>query len=155
MIKLHRSVLALALYGTFLVGLIVCLALGKIGWVEFAAGFAALNLPAAFRLSNGDDEQPPKGPSSLLPALILSATMIGAAALPGCSLLSPKQAAKSALDAAAITCIFASSSDDADALSKICGVAKDLIPLIRELISQRNGARKAGVVWQASDAGAP
>jgi hypothetical protein len=70
-----------------------------------------------------------------------------------CALFTPKNV-KSALTIAQISCIFATTLTDAPEVARVCGVADDLIPVVRDLVGQREGARKAGVVWHAA-AGAP
>jgi len=63
-------------------------------------------------------------------------------------------AAKTALDASDLTCVFGSELTDADALADFCKFAKPLVPLLRDLIGQREAAKRAGVMWPgARDAG--
>jgi len=88
--------------------------------------------------------------------MVLTSVLFAAllALLPmACSLFTPRNA-KSVLSATSIACIFASRITDAPALAKACDVADDLIPLLRDLIGQREGARAAGVGWRP-DGGAP
>ncbi len=70
-----------------------------------------------------------------------------------CALFTTKNV-KSVLSVTQIACIFASAITDAPQVAKVCDVADDMIPLVRDLIGQREGAKKAGVVWGA-DGGAP
>ncbi len=61
---------------------------------------------------------------------------------------------KTALDSADIACVFRSRITDAPALAKFCGLAEPLIPVLRDMIGQREGALQSGVAWpSASDAG--
>lgn len=71
----------------------------------------------------------------------------------GCSLLT-KQTAKTALTATEIACVFNSEIVEEKTLATVCGIAKELAPLLRDLIGQREGARAAGIRWQY-DAGTP
>lgn len=64
------------------------------------------------------------------------------------------------LSDAQIACVFASALTDAPALAKACSIvdnADKLLPLITQLVGQREGAKKAGVTWRTvtttSDAG--
>lgn len=77
--------------------------------------------------------------------LFLLTTTVGAIT-PGCALFTKKNA-NSALDAIQLGCVFASTIDDESKLADACGIARDLIPLLRDLVGQRNAARKAGVSW--------
>jgi len=56
----------------------------------------------------------------------------------------------------ALSCIFGSPIADAPALTKLCRLAPKLIPIVTDLIGQREGAKRSGVAWShASDAGSP
>lgn len=77
--------------------------------------------------------------------------------LTACSLFTKKNA-NSALDAAQLACIFNETVTNEDTLADICGVSKDLIPVIRNLVAQREAALKAGAPrWghPYRDAGVP
>lgn len=98
-------------------------------------------------------EGPPSGPSVLLPLLLVGAFAGAPVLVSGCSLFTAKNA-KSVLDAAQLACLFASTLTDAPAVLEACRIDAELTPVVRQLLAQRDGARKAGVVWSA-DAGAP
>ena len=54
----------------------------------------------------------------------------------------------------ALSCIFGSPIADAPALTKLCRLAPKLIPIVSDLIGQREGAKRSGVAWsRASNAG--
>lgn len=74
------------------------------------------------------------------------AMFITVTALTACTLFG-KREAQSALDAVQIACIFQSSVTDESALADACAIAKDLLPVVRQLIGQREGAKRAGVRW--------
>jgi hypothetical protein len=84
---------------------------------------------------------------------------ISAPAVAGCG---PHATAKDALDAALtaqqLACIGGSLLTDAPELAKACRIADALLPIfgpiLENLVRQRDVARRAGVVWQAADAGA-
>jgi hypothetical protein len=60
------------------------------------------------------------------------------------------------LDATQIACIFRSEITDDASVAKICNIAPKLLPLIRELVSQREAAKRAGYRWQLPvDGGVP
>lgn len=93
-----------------------------------------------------DDESGPYR-DGFLPALAL----VGALSLTQVSCTpQAKSAANGALSAVELACIFSSYETDPSTLSQICGVARDMIPIVRQLIGQREGARRAGVAWRAS-----
>ncbi len=71
---------------------------------------------------------------------------------PGCGLFTSKNI-HSALDAVQIACVFESDVSDSSALADACGIAHDLIPILGNLVGEREAAKKAGVHWHA-DAGA-
>lgn len=115
--------------------------------------------------------KPPVGPSILPPsdppppappppsasgrfAIATAASLALMMAISGCSLFT-RQNAKTALDAAALACVFQSEIEDEGALADACELARDLIPVIRNLIGQRDAAKLAGVRWktEATDAG--
>lgn len=81
--------------------------------------------------------------------------MIAPAAGQGCALFTPKNI-NSALDALQIACIFESQITDEQKLASACGIAQDLIPVVRKLVGQREAAKRAGVSWHREpvDAGA-
>jgi hypothetical protein len=73
----------------------------------------------------------------------------------GCALFTPKNA-HSVLDAVQIACVFGTELVDEQKVADVCGVARDLLPIIRNLIGQREGAKRSGVRWpDAADGGAP
>lgn len=141
----------------------------------FLAG--ALALPGLFGRKDDDKTDPPVPPPPKLPFIggsllsIIGAALlfVGAACLvadpmieppitsvvTGCSLTrqEAKDVTKKALSVLDLACIFASSIVDEGALAKACGIADDLTPLLRELVGQREAARKAGVTWRGSDGG--
>lgn len=59
-----------------------------------------------------------------------------------------------ALTASQLACAFESSLTDASALADACAIDKALVPDLQNLIAEREGAKKAGVVWHKVDAGA-
>ena len=69
----------------------------------------------------------------------------------GCSLFTA-QNLKTALDASALACVFASELTDAQAVASACSIDQALVPVIDQLIAQRDAAKKQGVHWGA-DAG--
>ena len=60
-----------------------------------------------------------------------------------------------ALTITEIACVFASALTDSAALAAACKIAPAAIPLIINLVGQREGAKRAGVLWPgaASDGG--
>jgi hypothetical protein len=71
--------------------------------------------------------------------------------LAACSLFTP-QNAKTALEVTQVACVFATQLTDAKAVADVCKIDRTLVPVIEQLIAQREGAKKVGVVWGA-DAG--
>lgn len=70
-----------------------------------------------------------------------------------------RAAADVAFKGADLACIFGEGADiiDADALASFCRIekgAEKMLPLLRELIGVREGAKRAGVAWPRSDGGA-
>lgn len=65
-----------------------------------------------------------------------------------------KDVTKKTLSVLELACIFASTLTDESAVADACGIAKDLTPLIRNLVGQREGAKRSGVMWPVEDAGA-
>jgi hypothetical protein len=63
-----------------------------------------------------------------------------------CALFTAKNA-RTALDALQLACVFQSLVTDEKALADACGVADDMLPVLRNLVAQREGARRAGVSW--------
>ena len=104
-------------------------------------------LTLAFALSVGTLDEVPIAPAVALTACSPAAQQDANSALDG------------ALTGAQIACVFGSLLTDAPALAKACKIADallpSLIPILQGLIRQREGARKAGVVWAVpiSDAG--
>ena len=71
----------------------------------------------------------------------------------GCS-AATRRAANGALDVAQLACIFASELTDESAVAEACGIERELSPVIRRLIAQREAAKRAGVRWtNATDGG--
>ncbi len=73
----------------------------------------------------------------------------------GCALFTGKNI-RSALDAVQIACIFESQITDEKQLADACAIAQDLIPILRNLVGQREAAKRSGVSWHrdpVSDAG--
>lgn len=95
-------------------------------------------------------------PTPKMRGLLLGFALIFMMAIPGCSLFT-KENAKSALDAAQIACVFGTELMDEHAVADACGIARDLIPVLRNLIGQREAARRVGVRWPgtADGGGAP
>lgn len=86
----------------------------------------------------------------LLPLLLIGCSAAGRSNV--------RTALEAALTLQQIACVFSSALTDAPALAKACEVADDLAPVltpvIRNLIEQREGARRAGVSWRPlTDAG--
>jgi hypothetical protein len=80
----------------------------------------------------------------------LVAGMITAAwALAGCSYFTP-QNVKTALDATELACVFSSELTDSKAVAEACKIDAALVPVLEQLIAQRDAARKQGVKWTAS-----
>lgn len=100
----------------------------------------------------GDDtKNVPIGPAIILAIGFAFAT--AGASLSGCALFTQKNA-RSVLDAVQIACVFESTITDEPALADACGIAHDLLPLLRQLVGQREAAKRAGVGWKReSDAG--
>lgn len=71
----------------------------------------------------------------------------------GCSHQQAKDVRDAALTLAQIACVFSSTITDEAIVAKTCGIV-DKLPFVRNLIGQREGARRAGVVWTTPDAGA-
>ena len=65
-----------------------------------------------------------------------------------CSLLTPANV-KTALDATALGCVFASEIIDAKAVADACAIDQALVPVLEKLIAQREAAKKSGVEWAA------
>jgi hypothetical protein len=84
------------------------------------------------------------GTRKLLGGVLLLVGLAGGVS--ACSFLTPKNI-RSVLDATAITCVFASELTDEKAVASVCGVADDLIPVLRNLIAQREASRRAGIAW--------
>jgi hypothetical protein len=74
--------------------------------------------------------------------LLLAAGAVGVSA---CAAFA--QHAKTALDAISIACIFQSELTDEKALADACGIARELVPVVRKLIGQRDAAKRSGVTW--------
>lgn len=70
----------------------------------------------------------------------------------GCALLTPKNA-HSVLDATQIACVFGTELVEEKTVADACNIARDLLPILRNLIGQREGAKRSGVRWPGSDAG--
>lgn len=58
------------------------------------------------------------------------------------------------LSVSQIACLFASTLTDSKAVMQACSIDATLAPVVQQLIAQREGAKKQGVMWTA-DAGAP
>lgn len=72
----------------------------------------------------------------------------------GCALFTKKNV-HSVLDATQIACVFGTELIEEQAVADACDVARDLLPILRNLIGQREGAKKSGVRWGVTlDAGA-
>jgi len=84
-------------------------------------------------------------------ALILA--VLGFALCLGCSAAN-QRTANGALDVAQLACIFASELTDENAVAEACAIERELAPVVRRLIAQREGAKRTGVRWDgAKDAG--
>ncbi len=71
-----------------------------------------------------------------------------------CCSAANRRTANGALDVAQLACIFASELTDENAVAEACAIERELAPVIRKLIAQREAARRAGVQWDhAKDAG--
>lgn len=82
---------------------------------------------------------------------------VAPAAGQGCSSLSHqdiKNIEKDALTVADIACVFGSALVDPEALALACGIEKRFVPILDQLIGQREAAKRAGVKWTPRDAGA-
>jgi len=66
----------------------------------------------------------------------------------GCQLFTPANT-KLALDASELGCVFATELSDSKAVAGLCKIDQTLVPVIEQLIAQRNAAKKAGVTWDA------
>ena len=57
------------------------------------------------------------------------------------------------LSASQIACVELSSLTDAKAVATACAIDSALVPILQQLIGQREAAKQVGVSWQAPDAG--
>lgn len=82
-------------------------------------------------------------------AMAVAVVVLGGASLLGCGLTArdAKNASNSVLDAAQLACVFASALTDEAAVVEFCKIDRALTPVIRDLIGQREGAKRVGVVW--------
>lgn len=84
---------------------------------------------------------------SILKALFICSVML----LDNCGGVWARQDAKNlandVLTIAQIACVFASTLTDEKLVADACRIDKTLTPVLRELIGQREGSRKAGVTW--------
>ena len=87
--------------------------------------------------------KPPAGGGGAA-ALVLCGTLVFGSS--GCALLTPKNA-RSVFDAAKVACIMQSFLTDDKQLAKICDVAEEMMPTLRELIAMRDAANKTGVKY--------
>ena len=71
----------------------------------------------------------------------------------GCSAAN-RRTANGVLDVAQLACIFASELTDESAVAEACAVERELSPVIRRLIAQREAAKRAGVRWDGAKDGA-
>lgn len=81
-----------------------------------------------------------------------SIALVAAFAVLSCSLFTKKNA-NTALDAIQLGCVFESELDSPKELGEACKIFGEALPLLQQLISQRNAARKAGASWRAVDGG--
>jgi hypothetical protein len=92
------------------------------------------------------------GVSKLLGGILVVVGLAGGVS--ACSVFT-RENAKSALDAIQVACVMSSTITDEKEVADACGVARDLIPVLKNLIGQREAARRSGVHWGRSlDAGA-
>lgn len=84
------------------------------------------------------------GAKKLLGILVLLVPL--SVATSSCSLFTKKNA-NSAIDAITIGCVMSSTLTDESAVADVCDVAHDLLPILRDLIGQREAAKRAGVSW--------
>lgn len=85
--------------------------------------------------------------------LIIALLVTFGATTTSCALFT-KENAKSVMSASEMICIFNSTILEEDKLADVCGVTKELLPILRNLIGQREGAKRAGVHWPSADGGA-
>lgn len=111
--------------------------------------------PIGRSLVPSSDPPPPSVPKSAARLMLATLVLSLLVATPGCSLLT-KRTAKTVLDAAALACVFQSEVTDESAVADACDIARELIPIVRNLIGQREAAKRSGVRWSstAADAGA-
>lgn len=67
-------------------------------------------------------------------------------ALAGCSLFTASNL-KTALDGSALACVFGSELTAAAALATVCKLDQALVPVVDQLIAQRQAAKASGVTW--------
>lgn len=70
------------------------------------------------------------------------------ASVAGCAAMKP--IVKSVLDGAQIACVFGTELVDEEKVAEACGIARELIPIVRNLVGQRVAAKRAGVAWGRS-----
>lgn len=103
-------------------------------------------------IGESDKPKPPVGPSIMA---IGAVALVFGVVTSGCSIFTKKNA-NSALDAVQIACVFGTEVIEEEAVADACGIARELIPVIRNLIGQREAAKRAGVRWgQTLDGGVP
>jgi hypothetical protein len=164
-VKVTTNPLVIVICAALAAGMLLLVAWGKITWTQAMAGLGLLLVPSVVHPANGDLPKPPpdaaSGPSSTTPPaagpgapLRLALAMVFCVS--GCALFTSKNA-NSAMDAVQLACLFESQLTDEKALADACGLASDLIPIIRRLVAQREAAKRAGVAWHGptTDAGPP
>ena len=139
-------------------------ALGKVisGRVQpLALGVVAVkDEPTAKKLSSApppvvkDDDSGPYR-DGLAALLILGALSLSTSGCTPAGQQTAKTVTNAALTVAQIACLFASAETTDTTVASVCGISNDLLPVVRQLIGQREGAKKVGVTWTPTDAGAP
>lgn len=107
--------------------------------------------PTGRSLVPSSDPPPPSVPPRAARMILVACVLSLLVATPGCSLLT-KRNAKTVLDAAAFACVWGNALTDESAVADACGIARTLIPVIRDLIGEREAAKRAaasraGVHW--------
>lgn len=134
--------------------------------MTIVAGFAAVKMPSPYNgiaaglfvlgagalrsyLERGPKRKPGGGESLLPVVFVFCGALLVASAQPACSADQNRRIIDAGLSVAQIACVFASDLTDAPALAQACGVIRspEFDAILRRLIAQREGARKAGVRW--------
>lgn len=85
-------------------------------------------------------------------------TFLSVSLIAGCGLTSQQAnvVEQSVLNATQLACVLTSSLTDSALLAQVCGIDESLVPVLKQLISTRDAARRNGVSYKppmSSDAG--